>query len=142
VPGYARLQRSTSARNSEHRPTSLPVHEGYDCLYVLDGRLRLLLGKEDLTIPGVGRPVSTRTPRWFGPVAGAVDHRDFRAPTANSCTFIPELDRSTSDPCTFEDLPTSCVADHWTVALPALEGGGTRERSRPHARTVDERRPH
>src|SRR5680860_305715 len=34
-------------------PDVLPVHEGQDWLYVLSGRLRLLLGEEDLTIkPG------------------------------------------------------------------------------------------
>ena len=34
-------------------PTDLPVHEGHDWMYVLSGRLRLLLGDRDFTIdPG------------------------------------------------------------------------------------------
>jgi len=37
-------------------------------MYVLGGRMRLLLGDEDLTIdPGVAVEFSTRTPHWFGP---------------------------------------------------------------------------
>ncbi len=55
-------------------PDVLPVHEGYDWLYVLDGRLRLLLGEEDLTIePGEAVEFTTWTPHWFGAVAGPVE---------------------------------------------------------------------
>jgi hypothetical protein len=45
-------------------PEVLPVHEGHDWLYVLDGRLRLLLGEEDLAIePGEASnsPLGRRT---------------------------------------------------------------------------------
>ena len=50
-------------------PDVLPVHEGYDWMYVLDGRLRLLLGQEDLTIdPGEAVEFTTWTPHWFGAV--------------------------------------------------------------------------
>ena len=43
------------------------VHEGYEWLYVLSGRLRLLLGEHDLTL-GAGEVAEfdTRTPHWFG----------------------------------------------------------------------------
>ncbi len=55
-------------------PDPLPVHEGHDWLYVLDGRLRLLLGEEDLTIePGEAVEFTTWTPHWFGAVAGPVE---------------------------------------------------------------------
>jgi transcriptional regulator with XRE-family HTH domain len=55
-------------------PDPLPVHEGHDWLYVLDGRLRLLLGDEDLIIePGEAVEFSTWTPHWFGAVDGPVE---------------------------------------------------------------------
>ena len=58
-----------------HRPPDhLPVHEGHDWLYVLSGRLRLLLGDDDLTIePGEAVEFSTWTPHWFGAVDGPVE---------------------------------------------------------------------
>jgi quercetin dioxygenase-like cupin family protein len=52
----------------------LPVHEGHDWLYVLDGRLRLLLGEEDLAIePGKAVEFTTWTPHWFGALDGPVE---------------------------------------------------------------------
>lgn len=55
-------------------PENLPVHEGHDWLYVLDGRLRLLLGDEDFVIePGEAVEFTTWTPHWFGAVDGAVE---------------------------------------------------------------------
>jgi transcriptional regulator with XRE-family HTH domain len=55
-------------------PDVLPVHEGHDWLYVLDGRLRLLLGEEDHTIePGDAVEFTTWTPHWFGAVEGPVE---------------------------------------------------------------------
>jgi transcriptional regulator with XRE-family HTH domain len=47
------------------------VHEGYDWVYVLAGRLRLVLGAHDLTVgPGEVAEFDCRTPHWFG-AAGA-----------------------------------------------------------------------
>ena len=42
------------------------IHDGYEWLYVLDGRLRLLLGDHDLIL-GVGEAAEfdTRTPHWM-----------------------------------------------------------------------------
>jgi transcriptional regulator with XRE-family HTH domain len=55
-------------------PAVLPTHDGYDWNYVLDGRLRLLLGDDDHTIePGQAVEFSTWTPHWFGAVGGPVD---------------------------------------------------------------------
>ncbi len=42
-------------------------HEGYEWIYVLDGRLRLVLGDKDLVMgPGEAAEFDTRTPHWFG----------------------------------------------------------------------------
>jgi transcriptional regulator with XRE-family HTH domain len=43
------------------------THEGYDWVYVLSGRLRLLLADHDLVLgPGEVAEFDTRTPHWFG----------------------------------------------------------------------------
>ncbi|WP_435820634.1 helix-turn-helix domain-containing protein [Micromonospora purpureochromogenes] len=43
------------------------VHEGYEWLYVLSGRCRLLLGSHELTLEaGEVAEFDTRTPHWFG----------------------------------------------------------------------------
>jgi transcriptional regulator with XRE-family HTH domain len=55
-------------------PRTPRVHEGYDWLYVLSGRMRLLLGDQDLTIePGEAVEFSTWTPHWFGALDGPVE---------------------------------------------------------------------
>lgn len=52
------------------RPKSHPdprTHEGYEWLYVLSGRLRLVLGGRDLMLsPGEVVEFDTRTPHWIG----------------------------------------------------------------------------
>jgi transcriptional regulator with XRE-family HTH domain len=48
-------------------PGDLKVHEGYEWLYVLNGRLRLVLGELDLVLlPGEAAEFDTRTPHWSG----------------------------------------------------------------------------
>ncbi len=43
------------------------VHEGYEWLYVLSGRMRLLLGDRDLVLgPGEAAEFDTTLPHWFG----------------------------------------------------------------------------
>ncbi|WP_280265285.1 helix-turn-helix domain-containing protein [Nocardia wallacei] len=43
------------------------THEGYDWVYVLNGRLRLILGEHDLVLsPGEAAEFDTRVPHWFG----------------------------------------------------------------------------
>jgi transcriptional regulator with XRE-family HTH domain len=45
----------------------LRTHEGYEWLYVLDGRLRLLLGEREVVlVPGEAAEFDTRTPHWMG----------------------------------------------------------------------------
>jgi transcriptional regulator with XRE-family HTH domain len=52
------------ANQSEPAPRS---HDGYEWLYVLTGRMRLILGDQDLVL-GVGEAAEfeTRLPHWFG----------------------------------------------------------------------------
>jgi transcriptional regulator with XRE-family HTH domain len=54
-------------------PAVRPVHDGHDWLYVLEGRLRLLLGDDDLIVePGEAVEFVTTVPHWFGAVDGPV----------------------------------------------------------------------
>jgi transcriptional regulator with XRE-family HTH domain len=56
---------SPRARPGEPDPKT---HEGYEWVYVLNGRLRLVLGDHDLVLkPGEAAEFDTRTPHWFGP---------------------------------------------------------------------------
>ncbi len=55
-------------------PETLRVHDGHDWMYVVDGRMRLLLGGQDLVIEsGDAVEFSTLTPHWFGAIDGPVD---------------------------------------------------------------------
>lgn len=59
----------------DHREPDLRTHEGYDWVYVLAGRLRLVLGEHDLVLEqGEVAEFDTRTPHWFGATsAGPVE---------------------------------------------------------------------
>jgi transcriptional regulator with XRE-family HTH domain len=47
------------------------THEGYEWLYVISGRLRLVLGEHDLVLPaGEAAEFDTRVPHWFGSAEG------------------------------------------------------------------------
>ncbi|HEX2054468.1 MAG TPA: XRE family transcriptional regulator [Actinomycetota bacterium] len=49
------------------REPDLKTHEGYEWVYVLSGRLRLILGEQDLVLyPGEAAEFDTSTPHWFG----------------------------------------------------------------------------
>ena len=49
------------------RPPDPQTHEGYEWLYVLNGRLRLILGEHDLELsPGEAAEFDTHVPHWFG----------------------------------------------------------------------------
>jgi transcriptional regulator with XRE-family HTH domain len=53
------------------RTPELQTHEGYEWLYVLDGRLRAVLGDHDLVLaPGEAAEFDTRVPHWFGAADG------------------------------------------------------------------------
>jgi transcriptional regulator with XRE-family HTH domain len=50
------------------RDPKLRRHEGYEWLYVLSGRMRLILGEHDIELsPGEVAEFDTRLPHWFGP---------------------------------------------------------------------------
>jgi transcriptional regulator with XRE-family HTH domain len=59
---------------TEREPV-LRTHSGYEWIYVLDGRLRLVLGEHDLVMgPGEVAEFDTRNPHWFGSTgAGPVE---------------------------------------------------------------------
>lgn len=47
------------------------THEGYEWLYVLSGRLRVVLGEHDIVLPaGEAAEFDTRVPHWFGSATG------------------------------------------------------------------------
>jgi transcriptional regulator with XRE-family HTH domain len=55
-------------------PAELAVHAGHDWLFVISGRLRLLLDDEETIVePGEAVEFSTWTPHWFGAVDGPVE---------------------------------------------------------------------
>ncbi len=57
--------------SSRTRAPEPQAHEGYEWVYVLNGRLRLVLAEHDLVLaPGEAAELDTRIPHWFG-AAGA-----------------------------------------------------------------------
>lgn len=47
------------------------THEGYEWLYILNGRLRLVLGGKELVLaPGEAAEFDTRVPHWFDAAGG------------------------------------------------------------------------
>jgi transcriptional regulator with XRE-family HTH domain len=66
--GIAAYKLIVPVRQGDPEPQT---HEGYEWLYVLDGRLRLVLGEHDLVLgPGEAAEFDTRTPHWFGAAGG------------------------------------------------------------------------
>jgi transcriptional regulator with XRE-family HTH domain len=60
-----KLVLAAGSRGKEPDPQT---HEGYDWLYILNGRLRLVLGEHDMVLePGEAVEFDTRVPHWFGP---------------------------------------------------------------------------
>ncbi|GII61024.1 DNA-binding protein [Sphaerisporangium krabiense] len=52
---------------------ALQTHDGFEWLYVLDGRLRLIVGERDLTLPpGEAAEFDTSLPHWLGTADGGV----------------------------------------------------------------------
>lgn len=53
---------------TERRPNTLQQHDGYEWFYVLNGRVRLQLGDQDIVLgPGEVAEFDTRVPHAFGP---------------------------------------------------------------------------
>ncbi|MGH3244494.1 MAG: helix-turn-helix domain-containing protein [Spirillospora sp.] len=62
------LQAWKSIIPAEQNQPKLVTHEGYEWLYVLSGRLRLIVADRDLVMgPGEAAEFDTRLPHWFGP---------------------------------------------------------------------------
>lgn len=55
------------AADGPRRDPEPQAHEGYEWLYVLNGRLRVILGEHDFVMsPGEAAEFDTRVPHWFG----------------------------------------------------------------------------
>jgi len=66
-PGGVQAYKLILPAGSRREP-ELKTHEGYEWLYVLNGRLRAILGEHDLILtPGEVIEFDTRLPHWFGP---------------------------------------------------------------------------
>ena len=65
-PGGLQSFKMVMPVEKDPRPT-LQTHEGYEWLYVLSGKVRLVLGTRDLVLePGEVVEFDTRTPHWIG----------------------------------------------------------------------------
>lgn len=59
---------------ADERVPTPTVHDGHDWVYVLSGRLRLVLGEEDFVLePGEAAEFSCRVPHWLGAVDGPAE---------------------------------------------------------------------
>ncbi|AOW95142.1 XRE family transcriptional regulator [Rhodococcus sp. WMMA185] len=66
-PGGIQAFKHVIPPSNQAAEPQLKVHEGYEWLYVLSGRLRLLLGEHDLILtPGEVAEFDTHVPHWFG----------------------------------------------------------------------------
>ncbi|WP_030690734.1 helix-turn-helix domain-containing protein [Streptomyces globisporus] len=64
------LQAYKVIQEKAHEAPEPRVHEGYEWLYVLSGKLRLVLGEHDVVLAaGEAAEFDTRVPHWFGPAA-------------------------------------------------------------------------
>jgi transcriptional regulator with XRE-family HTH domain len=65
-PGGIQAYKFVLPTGRDDAEPDLRTHEGYDWAYVLEGRLRLVLGEHDLILePGEAAEFDTRTPHWF-----------------------------------------------------------------------------
>ena len=66
-PGGVQAYRALIPPHSRDDEPEQQSHEGYEWMYVLSGRLRLLLGEHDLLLsPGEVVEFDTHVPHWFG----------------------------------------------------------------------------
>lgn len=65
-PGGLQAYKMIIPANRPRQEPEPQVHEGYEWLYVLSGRLRLVLGEHDLVLQaGEAAEFDTRVPHWF-----------------------------------------------------------------------------
>ena len=74
------------ASNNKPQPKS---HEGHEWLYVLAGRMRLVLGDHDLVLgAGEAAEFDTRVPHWFGSTGEhSAEILSMFGPRASECTL-------------------------------------------------------
>ncbi len=74
-PGGIQAYKFVLPAGRDDAEPELRTHEGHDWAFVLNGRLRLVLGDLDLILePGEAVEFDTRTPHWFGATsAGPVE---------------------------------------------------------------------
>ncbi|GAA4918492.1 XRE family transcriptional regulator [Stackebrandtia albiflava] len=66
-PGGIQAYKLVIPGSTDAAPPTPQTHEGYEWVYVLNGRLRLILGEHDVVLsPGEAAEFDTRTPHWFG----------------------------------------------------------------------------
>jgi transcriptional regulator with XRE-family HTH domain len=66
-PGGVRAYKQIVPPDWHAGDTDLRTHEGYEWVYVLSGRIRLVLGEHDIILtPGEVAEFDTRIPHWFG----------------------------------------------------------------------------
>lgn len=66
-PGGLQAYKQILPPGRRHCEPDLRSHEGYHWLYVLNGRLRVMLGDQDLVLsPGEVAEFDTHLPHWFG----------------------------------------------------------------------------
>jgi len=67
TPGGLQAFKMIIPANSPRAEPTPQVHEGYEWIYVLSGKLRLVLAEHDIVLAaGEAAEFSTRTPHWFG----------------------------------------------------------------------------
>lgn len=66
-PGGIQAYKFILPAGTDDAEPDLRTHSGHDWAFVLNGRLRLVLGEHDLILePGEAAEFDTRTPHWFG----------------------------------------------------------------------------
>ncbi|MCM3886066.1 helix-turn-helix domain-containing protein [Frankia sp. R82] len=71
-PGGIQTFKMILPAGSQRREPDQRSHEGYEWLFVLSGRLRIVLAEHDFVLgPGEAAEFDTRVPHWFG---GADEH--------------------------------------------------------------------
>ncbi|MBF6237119.1 helix-turn-helix domain-containing protein [Nocardia otitidiscaviarum] len=67
-PGGVQAYKLVLAPDAHRGDPDPKTHEGYEWLYVLNGRLRVILAEHDFVmLPGEAAEFDTRVPHWFGP---------------------------------------------------------------------------
>ena len=74
MQAYKMISPPRRGRAGEHAEPDPQSHEGYEWLYVMAGRLRLVLGDRDLVLtPGEAAEFDTHVPHWMGATDDGTD---------------------------------------------------------------------